>query len=75
MVTTVGRLRFLGVRAAGESIAFLGGVGVTVMLILFALASWSVTRPGIAETIGAVPALQAISFAGGGPDSPSASSG
>jgi hypothetical protein len=66
-VTTVSRLRFLGVRAAGESIAFLGGVGVTVMLILSALASWSLTRPGIAETTGAVPALQAISFAGGGP--------
>jgi hypothetical protein len=66
-VTTVSRLRFLGVRAAGESIAFLGGVGVTVMLILSALASWSLTRPGIADTTGAVPALQAISFAGGGP--------
>jgi len=67
MVTTVSRLRFLGVRAAGESIAFLGGIGVTVMLILSSLASWSLTRPGIAETTGAVPALQAISFAGGGP--------
>ena len=66
-VTTVSRLRFLGVRAAGESIAFLGGIGVTVMLILSALASWSLTRPGVAETTGAVPALQAISFAGGGP--------
>ena len=65
--TTVSRLRFLGVRAAGESIAFLGGIGVTVMLILSALASWSLTRPGVAETTGAVPALQAISFAGGGP--------
>jgi len=66
-VTTVSRLRFLGVRAAGESIAFLGGIGVTVMLILSALASWSLTRPGIAETNGAVLTLQAISFAGGGP--------
>ena len=67
IATTVSRLRFLGIRAAGESIAFLGGIGVTVMLILSALASWSLTRPGIAETSGAVPALQAISFAGGGP--------
>jgi len=67
IATTVSRLRFLGVRAAGESIAFLGGIGVTVMLILSALASWSLTRPGIAETVGAVPALQAISFAAGGP--------
>jgi hypothetical protein len=66
-VTSVSRLRFLGVRAAGESIALLGGIGVTVMLILSALASWSLTRPGVADTSGAVPALQAISFAGGGP--------
>jgi hypothetical protein len=65
--TTVSRLRFLGVRAAGESIAFLGGIGVTVMLILSALASWSLTRPGIAEATGAVATLQSISFAGGGP--------
>jgi hypothetical protein len=64
---TVSRLRFLGVRTAGESIALLGGIGVTVMLVLSALGSWSLTRPGIAETIGAVPPLQAISFAGGGP--------
>jgi hypothetical protein len=34
MVTTVGRLRFLGVRAAGESIAFLGGVRVTEAALL-----------------------------------------
>lgn len=67
IATTVSRLRFLGVRAAGESIAFLGGIGVTVMLILSALASWSLTRPGIAEATGAVSALQAIAFAGGGP--------
>jgi hypothetical protein len=67
MVTTVSRLRFLGVRAAGESIALLGGIGVTVMLILSALASWSLTRPGVAEATGAVSVLQAISFAGGGP--------
>jgi hypothetical protein len=66
-VTSVSRLRFLGVRAAGESIALLGGIGVTVMLILSALSSWSLTRPGVADTNGAVPALQAISFAGGGP--------
>jgi hypothetical protein len=38
-----------------------------MMLVLSALANWSLTRPGIAEAIGAVSALQAISFAGGGP--------
>src|SRR6185437_15130677 len=49
IATAVSRLRFLGVRAAGESIAFLGGAGVSVLLVLSALASWSLTRPGVAE--------------------------
>ncbi len=67
IATTVSRLRFLGVRAAGESIAFLGGIGATMLLILSALASWSLTRPGIGESAGAVRALLALTFAGGGP--------
>ena len=67
IATTISRLRFLGVRAAGESIAFFGGIGATMMLTLSALASWSLTRPGIAEATGAVRALQALTFAGGGP--------
>lgn len=67
IATTVSRLRFLGVRAAGESIAFLGGVGATVMLVLSALANWSLTRPGIAESGGAVQALRCVSFASAGP--------
>jgi hypothetical protein len=67
IATTISRLRFLGVRSAGESIAFLGGIGATMMLVLSALANWSLTRPGIAEATGAVPALRAISFGGAGP--------
>lgn len=67
IATTISRLRFLGVQAAGESIAFLGGIGATVMLILSALANWSLTRPGIAEAAGAVQALRSISFASAGP--------
>lgn len=67
VATTVSRLRFLGVRAAGETIAFFGGIGATMMLILSALCTWSLTRPGIAEATGAVRALQALGFAGGGP--------
>jgi hypothetical protein len=65
--TVVSRLRFLGVRAAGESIAFLGGIGASMMLIFSALCTWSLTRPGIAEATGAVRALQALGFVGGGP--------
>lgn len=67
IATTVSRLRFLGVNAAGESIAFLGGIGATAMLILSALANWSLTRPGIAEASGAAQALRSISFASAGP--------
>jgi hypothetical protein len=67
IATTVSRLRFLGVSAAGESIAFLGGIGATMLLMLSALTNWSLTRPGIAEVAGAASALRAISFAGAGP--------
>lgn len=67
IATTIGRLRFSGARHAGESIAFLGGTGATTMLILSALANWSLTRPGVAEALGAAVALRAISFAAAGP--------
>ena len=67
IAVTISRLRFPGIRAAGELIALLGGIGATMMLILSAMANWSLTRPGMAEAVGAVRALQALSFAGGGP--------
>lgn len=67
VAATVGRLRFIGVRAAGELVAFLGGIGAVITLILAALADWSLTRPGTAEVSGAVRALQALSFASAGP--------
>ena len=67
MAVNISRLRFLGVRAAGEQIAALGGIGAPMMLILSALATWSLTRPGVAEAPGAVGALQALGFDGGGP--------
>ncbi len=67
IATTVSRMRFLGVRAAGESIAFLGGIGATLLLVLSALTNWSLTRPGVAEAAGAAIALRAVSFAAAGP--------
>lgn len=67
IATTVSRLRFLGVRSAAESIAFLGGVGTVTMLVLSALTNWSLTRPGIPEAEGAAAALRAVSFAAAGP--------
>lgn len=67
IATVVSRLRFFGVRAAGESIAFLGGTCATLMLLLSALSGWSTTRPGIAEVPGTVRVLEAFAFLGGGP--------
>jgi hypothetical protein len=67
IAVTVSRLRFLGVQAAGESIAFLGGTLATGMLLLSSLSTWSLTRPGVAGSAGAVHALQALGFIGGGP--------
>jgi hypothetical protein len=67
IAATTSRLRFLGIRAAGESIAFLGGTIASTMLMLSALSTWSLTRPGVAGAAGAVHALQALGFIGGGP--------
>jgi hypothetical protein len=65
--TTASRLRFLGITAAGPTVALLGGILASVMLIFSALCTWSLTRPGMAEATGAVRALQALGFDGGGP--------
>jgi hypothetical protein len=67
IAATISRLRFLGIRSAGEPIAFLGGIGAITMLVLSALTNWSLTRPGIPEAEGASAALRAISFAAAGP--------
>jgi hypothetical protein len=67
VATVVSRLRYLGVSAAGESIAFLGGIGATLMVMFAGLTNWSLTRPGFAESTGAVRALQSLGFDCGGP--------
>jgi hypothetical protein len=61
------RLRLPGIRAAGRQVAALGGVATPIMLIGSALATWSMTRPGVAAAPGAVAVLQSIGFDGGGP--------
>ncbi len=67
MAVSIGWLRVPGVRSAGEPIAVLGGIATPIMMVGSALAAWSLTRPGVAETPGAVAALQSIGFDGGGP--------
>ncbi len=64
---TTSRLRFLGVRAAGETIALCGGIAAMLMLMLSALAGWALSTSDITDTAGAVRALQLLGFAAGGP--------
>jgi hypothetical protein len=67
MAICVGRLRSAGIRSTGAEIAALGLFGTPMMLIGSALATWSLTRPGVAAAPGAVQTLQALGFDGGGP--------
>jgi len=67
VASSVARVRSIGTRASEMQVATLGGVGVTMMLASSALATWSLTRPGVAGAPGAVTVLQSLAFDGGGP--------
>ena len=67
MAMSISPLRFPGRHAAGEQIAALGAIATPIMLSGSAMATWSLTRPGVAAAPGAVQALQSIGFDGGGP--------
>lgn len=67
VAATANRLRFLGVRAAGETIALCGGIIATTMLAFSALSDWALSTPEIATLPGAVRVLQLLGFMGGGP--------
>lgn len=58
-VTTVSRLRFMGVRAAGTNIALLGGLIATIALLLSATAGWMLSVP---EVLASAPVVKAIDF-------------
>src|SRR5580698_4819719 len=58
-VTTVSRLRFMGVRAAGTNIALLGGLIATIALIISGSAGWILSLP---EVTASAPVLKAIVF-------------
>jgi hypothetical protein len=66
MALSIGRVR-QAVGNAHVRIATLGSIATTVMLALSALATWSLTRPGVASAQGAVSVLQSLAFDGGGP--------
>lgn len=60
-VTTVSRLRFMGVRAAGTNIALLGGLVATIALFLSGMSGWILSVP---DVIASAPSLKAIDFFG-----------
>ncbi|HLJ89290.1 MAG TPA: hypothetical protein VKZ53_20900 [Candidatus Angelobacter sp.] len=65
-VTTVSRLRFMGVRAAGTNITLLGGLTATVALFFSAISGWILSVPDISDSIAVVKALYFFSFLCGG---------
>jgi hypothetical protein len=58
-VTTVSRLRFMGVRAAGTNIALLGGLIATIALIISGSAGWVLSVPDVS---GSAPVMKAFVF-------------
>jgi hypothetical protein len=65
-VTTVSRLRFLGVRAAGTNIALLGGLTATIALILSGITGWVLSVPEVSASAQVVKAIFFLSFLFGG---------
>lgn len=63
----VSRLRFLGIRAAGVSIALFGGFLTVFNAMAAALAIWTLLRPGVNSDSTVVLALNYFSYALGGP--------
>jgi hypothetical protein len=65
-VTTVSRLRFRGVRAAGTNITLLGGLVATIALFFSGTAGWILSVPDISDSAAVVKALYFLSFLCGG---------
>lgn len=65
-MTTVSRLRFMGVRAAGTNITLLGGLVATIALFFSGLAGWMLSVPDISDSATVVKAIYFFSFLCGG---------
>jgi hypothetical protein len=65
-VTTVSRLRFMGVRAAGTNIALLGGLTATIALILSGITGWVLSVPEVSASAQLVKAIFFLCFLFGG---------
>src|SRR5262252_343774 len=64
--TIVSRLLFHKVNAAGVHIALFGGLTASALLAASALASWTLSQPGVATETGAMRAVELFAFATGG---------
>lgn len=65
-VTTVSRLRFMGVRAAGTNITLLGGLTAIIALFFSGIAGWILSVPEVSDSVVVVKALYFLSFLCGG---------
>jgi hypothetical protein len=65
-VTTVSRLRFMGVRAAGTNIALLGGLIATIALILSGSVGWILSVPEVLASAQNVKVVSFLNFLLGG---------
>ena len=65
--TVASRLHFLGVRAAGVTIALFGGIAAAVFLGLSAAVQWTLSWPDVLAAPGLARALHLLAFAAGGP--------
>ncbi len=65
-VTTVSRLRFMRVRAAGTNIALFGGLTAASALVLSGLSGWILSLPDVTASAPVVKAIYFVSFLSGG---------
>ena len=65
-VTVWNRLKWLGVKAVGPSIALLGGLLVAMGMVVSSLIAWAIVFPGVAADAGAVRAFYYVAFGIGG---------
>ncbi len=64
---TSARMHHLGIRAPGATIALVGGVLASAMLMLSASCQWVLAQPGIRDNPGVARAFQDLAFLTGGP--------
>jgi hypothetical protein len=60
--TIVSRLRFLGVRAAGATIALYGGFAASFAVASGSIVLWVMARPGVADSVSLTQALYSLGF-------------